>query len=148
LHKTNKKKSQKINNFKLLKHSNTYTNKIMKSNALLKTNATIEMTNLNEIKEKEFSTLDHVKDPDKESTTSRQRKATPRKGCLSKLKTSICKRVPKCMKTLLFLIICLVICNILLIGVTAYGLAMGLMSTKSLVNNTSTQTPSLSLMQR
>ena len=120
----------------------------MKSNALLKTNATIEMTNLNEIKEKEFSSLDHVKDPDKESTTSRQRKATPRKGCLSKLKTSICKRVPKCMKTLLFLIICLVICNILLIGVTAYGLAMGLMSTKSLVNKTSTQTASISLMQQ
>ena len=122
----------------------------MKSNALLKTNATIEMVNLNEIKEKEFSTLDHVKDPDKESTTSSRRKATPRKeGCLSKLKTSICKRVPKCMKTLLFLIICLVICNILLIGVTAYGLAMGLMSTKSLVNNTSTQTASsVSLMQR
>ena len=99
-----------------------------------KKNAVMEMTNLNVLNEQ----LDGNRDSDNESQSSSQQinkinAARPSK--CSKLKGSICKHVPHFMKTLLFLIICLVICNILLIGITAYGLAMGLMSSRSLIQS-------------
>ena len=108
-------------------------------------NVVMEMTNLNVLNEQ----LDGNKYFDNESQPSSQqinKNNLARPSRCSKLKRSICKHVPNFMKTLLFLIICLVICNILLIGVTAYGLAMGLMSSKSLsqssnlANTTTAQT--------
>ncbi len=108
-------------------------------------NAVMEMTNLNVLNEQ----LDGNRDFDNESQSSSQQinkiNVTRSSRC-SKLKRSICKHVPHFIKTLLFLVICLVICNIFLIGITAYGLAMGLMSSRSLNHTTTVQTTILNTL--
>lgn len=108
----------------------------MKQTSRIKQNATIEMTNLNALKEPSSNyNTNSIDIVDSEYSSTSQTKVIneSRSKCCSRLKSSLCKLVPHFMKTLIFLIVCLVICNILLIGITAYGLTMGLMSTKSLI---------------
>ena len=109
---------------------------IIKKNA--KSKETMEMSDFHSINSCEIVTnLEEGKDK-YDNRTDRNSDRSVSSKYLDKSKKTIFKYVPKFMKNLVFLVICLIICNVLLIGVSIYGLVIALLTTRTTILPTNT----------